>query len=498
MSSKKKKAENAAPEKEKTAAEDIDIKEKAHEKPIIGAEAADADDKTDKPEKPEKKEKRRPAFGSLFDNDKVMLAVSFIIAFFIWAVMSVNNGETGNYPIADIPVTMELSEDAKESELSVISIDGVPVNDFTATVRVKGNSVTVGSLQKTDIQVYGSNLGNIVASGTYNVSLLARQLGVKNNYDIISVTPSEVKITVDKIITTELPIESQINATSPVEYYIGSPSLSQQTVTVSGPEQSVSKAVKAVVSQDIDKELEETTTFSSLKIELLDSDGKVIDDSSITLSPLEVDATIPVLVKKTVPLTVDFLNAPENFDSSTLCTIEPDQIEIAASAEILEGVDSISVGTVDLSSISLYNAPLTYSIVMPEGVRNISSVENASVTFNLSQFNTKSFAVTRYDFVNVPEGLIASNSDHNTQYVRIIGPKEEIAELTSDDLTAAVDLSGSKIGTSVMPVAIRIDNAVSCWVYGSYTATITVKDANDVSSTASAASSSASSGAASQ
>ena len=122
MSSKKKKAENAAPEKEKTAAEDIDIKEKAHEKPIIGAEAADADDKTDKPEKPEKKEKRRPAFGSLFDNDKVMLAVSFIIAFFIWAVMSVNNGETGNYPIADIPVTMELSEDAKESELSVASV----------------------------------------------------------------------------------------------------------------------------------------------------------------------------------------------------------------------------------------------------------------------------------------------------------------------------------------------------------------------------------------
>ena len=166
----------------------------------------------DKPKS--RKEKKKRSVNSVFDNDKVLLALSFIAAFFIWAVVSVNNGETANYPLAEVPVTIDLSEDAKADNLSVVTIDGVPVDDFTVTVRVRGNSVTVGSLRPVDIQVYGTNLGNIVTSGSYPVTLLAKQVGVKNNYEIVSVTPSEVKIVVDRSTTVQLPIEPQISAVS--------------------------------------------------------------------------------------------------------------------------------------------------------------------------------------------------------------------------------------------------------------------------------------------
>lgn len=505
MSSKKKKAASKAAQINKSGGKQntaISVREdKAPEKGAVTETPAEKKDvsqikdesviparsvKKEEPSKTEKqkKEKKRLTFQTIFDNDKVMLALSFVIAFFIWAVMSVNNGETGNYPVTEIPVTMDLSEDAKESDLSVITINGVAADDFTATVRVKGNSVTVGSLKSSDINVYGTNLGNIVASGTYNVTLLARQLGVKNNYDIISVTPSEVKIVVDKLVTTELPIESQITATSPVDYYIGAPTLSQQTVVVTGPEQSVSKAVKAVVSETIEEELQETTTRSSLKVVLLDSEGNEIEDETISITPLEVDATIPVLVKKTVPLTLDFINAPPEFDMSRLVNLEPSEIEIAAPADTIASVESISAGTIDLSTISLHNAPMSCSIVMPSGVKNLSGVETTTVTFNFSDHNTRSFALTRFNYLNVPEGLVAAYADYGTQYIRVIGPKEEIAELTSDDLVASVDLTDSKIGTSVMHVSIEIEGNSSCWIYGTYSVSVTVKDENDVSSSA--------------
>lgn len=441
-----------------------------------------AESTTEKPKK--SAEKKHISIESLFNSDKFMLALSFVIAFFIWAVMSVNNGETGNYPLTEIPVTMELSEDAKNSDLSVVSIDGVSVDDFTAVVRVRGNSVTVGSLKASDIQVYGSNLGNIVASGTYNVTLLARQLGVKNNYDIISVSPSEVKVVVDRNITQEMTIESQISATSPVDYYIGSPSLSQQTVTVTGPEQSVSKAVKAVVDTEVDKELEETTTFSSLKVKLLDADGQPIEDDSITLSPSEVDATIPVLVKKTVPLVADYLNAPDGLDPTSLIKVEPTEIEIAAPADVIDSVSSISAGTIDFTSVSYKMSPMSNKLVMPEGVRNLNNLEAATITFDFSDYSTKSFVLTRFDSINVPRGLAAEYSAYGSLRVRVIGPKAEIFELTADDLTATVDLSGSKVGTSVMPVSISINKETSCWVFGTYETNITVKNESDVTSSA--------------
>ena len=63
----------------------------------------------------EKKTKKKGSSPeALFSSNKFMLALSFVAAFFIWVVMSVSNGETVNYPVTEIPVTMELSEEAWE------------------------------------------------------------------------------------------------------------------------------------------------------------------------------------------------------------------------------------------------------------------------------------------------------------------------------------------------------------------------------------------------
>ncbi|MBQ1546741.1 MAG: hypothetical protein IIZ59_04335 [Clostridia bacterium] len=427
---------------------------------------------------------RKFSLERFFENDKVKLTLSFLAAFLLWVVMSVNSGETTNYPVTDIPVTLELSDAALDDDLAIMTIDGVPVDDFTVTVRVKGNSVTVGSLSAGDIQVYGTNLGNVVTSGTYNIGLLAKPLGVKNNYDIVSVVPSDVKIVVDRNLTGELAIESNINVVSPAEYFIGAASLSEQTVTVTGPEQSVTKAVKAAVYADIEGAIEETTTFSGLEVVLLDSAGNKIEDDSLTLTPATVDATIPVLVKKKVPITLDLIGAPDYFDGSSLISIEPSEIEIAATASTLDSVKNISAGTLDFSSVSYGMAAASYTIVMPEGVRNLSGIETATVSFNFTDYKTKAIIISNIDFINVPSGLAAEYSSYSNLIARVIGPKEEIAEITRDDITATVDLSSAKVGSSVMPVSVTINKAeTGCWLFyddGAYKVNVTVKDAHNV------------------
>ncbi len=437
---------------------------------------------SDEKKKKIKLKKKKTTLSSLFNDNKFLLIFSLVMAFIIWVGVSANNGETANYPISDIPVTMDLSEEAENDNLNVVSIDGIPVSEFTATVRVKGNSVTVGSLTKSDIQVYGANLGNIVTSGTYTVTLMAKQIGIKNNYDIVSLNPSEVTVVVDRNITKEFTIESMIEVSAPSDYYKGNPDFSIKTVSVSGPEQSVQKVAKAVVSYKTEKELTSTTVLSGLPVELLDENGDVIEDDALTIDSVEVDATIPVLMKKKVPVTLICENKPEGLNMEEFVSIEPSEIEIAASSDVIDTVSSINIGTLNFNDLSYGKTFVDYELTMPEGVRNLNNIEKATVKFDYSKFSVKSFTVTSFKFENVPEGLVAEYSPYSNVIVRVIGPKSEISDMTSSDIFSVIDLTGASIGNTDVNLNISVLDHTSCWVYGSYQLNVTVNDAALVSS----------------
>lgn len=415
--------------------------------------------------------------GSILENEKLIMLISLIISFVVWIGISANSGETVDHTLSDIPVSMDLSDDAILDGLTVVSIDGVPVDEFKASVRVNGNSVTVGSLTSSDVQVYGSNLGNIVTSGTYNVSLLARQQGVKTSYNIVSLNPSEVTVVVDRNITKEFEIEGQITASCPAEYYMGSPTFSSKTVTVSGPEQSVSKVSRAVVISSVDRELTETMTLENLEVTLLDADGKEIDDDSLVVEPVMVDATIPVLIKKTVPIVIDYVNKPVGLSINNFATVEPAVIEIAASEDVIDSVSNIVIGTLDFSELSYNEDSMEFEVVMPEGVRNLNNIDKAVVKFNFEDFTTKTFTLSAFQFKNMPEGFVAEYSPYSSLQVEVIGPESEIEYLKTSSFTAVLDLTEATTGSSDMLVNIQVNGITSCWVYGSYTVNVTVNSA---------------------
>ena len=426
--------------------------------------------------------KSQGSFTRLLRNDKFILALSMVISFFLWTAVSMQKGETANYPISDIPVTIELSDDAVEDNLSVVSINGLSVDEFRTTVKVRGNSVTVGSLTASDIQVYGANLGNIVTSGTYNVNLLAKQIGIKSNYDIVSLYPSEVSIVVDRNIEKEFTIESKITASIPAGYYIGSPSFSQKSVTVSGPEQSVSKVAKAVVEYIPEEELTSTTLLNNKAITLLDENNEIIKDDSLNIEPLEVDVTIPVLLKKTVPFTLNYENKPEGIDLNEFIKIEPSEIEIAASKDVIDSISTVSLGTLDFNQLSYGTSSMEFDTVMPEGVRNLNNIEKVTVNFNFSGFSTKTFTITAFSFRDVPAGLVGEYSPYSSIIVRAIGPKQEISKLTSSDVLAVIDLSDAKVGNFDVPLEMSVPGAQSCWIFGEYELNVTLQDLSTVSS----------------
>lgn len=417
---------------------------------------------------------KKKGAGSLFNNEKFLFIFSLLLSFIIWIAVAANSGESVSYTVPNVSVEMELSEDAVADGLTVVSIDGVPIQNYSVSVKVTGNSVTVGSLTESDIQVYGSNLGNIVTSGTYNVTLAARSVGVKSNYSIASVSPTEVTVVVDRNIEKEVEIESQIIASSPADYYMGSPTFSSKTVIIKGPEQSVSKVAKAVVNATVNSELTQTKTLNNQEVLLLDADGIAIEDDSLMVEPATVDVTIPVLTKKTVPIVLNCENKPNGLAIDNFIRIEPSEIEIAAAADVIDSIESISVGNLDFSNLYYETQYRDFEVIMPEGVRNLNNIETARVYFDFADMTTVEKQISSFTFTNVPDGLEAQYSSYSNIQVLLIGPKSEIDALKTSDISAAIDLTDANMGTLDMPVRVTVSGITSCWVYGSYSVNVTV------------------------
>jgi YbbR domain-containing protein len=245
---------------------------------------------------PSKKKKNR------FSNNTFVFVFSLIIAVVIWFVMAANNTLDRPRVIYDIPITIQTSNSAQEEGVKIFNMTNATVN-----VAVSGSSLVINKITTDDIKVVANFapdttklLGNTMLTSTLTLETQKTNSNV-TDFTIESVSPTQVTVTYDKYKEATFDIEDNIQYSTATNYYASTPSISQSTVTVSGPESSVNKISRASVDYKISDQIDSTKNFTAA-ITLYDSDEKVInpDTSYLTLSTNSVDCTINVLSKQTV------------------------------------------------------------------------------------------------------------------------------------------------------------------------------------------------------
>lgn len=420
---------------------------------------------------------------SLLNNSKFLLLLSFILACIFWVAFASASDEDSSIIVTDIPVTIELSDQATEAGLRVYR-----GGEVTATVQVKGNRLTVGSITKSDVQVIAQNTSSITIADTYALSLSVKKVGVKSDYEIISVSPSVINVTVDKERTQSFTIEKNIDTshvTLPISsdssvtgYYLSKPAISSDTVSVTGPEQEVKKVAKAQVTDIIKGEQKENIT-KSLEIELIDSDGEKIESELITLSPKKVDMTIQILPEKEINILPVFTNIPSGIDINDLVSVKPSKITIAGTKNAIDEIDEIKLAPIDFNTLDPTKTQITCNITLPTGCINISNEEQVRVSLNLSDYSSIVVPITDFEIESVPSGYDAEVSTKSIN-VSIAGPTNKIKDITEKDIKAVVDLStlaNGFEGSQELPVKIDFSSLDSCWCFYDYTVNVSVKKA---------------------
>ncbi len=418
-----------------------------------------------------KKTRNKFSIGKLFYNDKFVMFFSILVAFTMWIVVSSGSQESVIFTVTDIPVRLpELTNDLKFFN----------TEDITAEVKISGNAIIVASVTKDDIYITASDVSEITEPGMYNIDLVSKKTGLKTDYVFEStVSPSKIQVYVDRYAEKEVSITDMItvNSVAPSSY-ISTTTLSRQTVKISGAQSVINNIANVGAKYNIDSTLSQTEVISAPLV-FYDAEGNEIESEYITSDITTVDATIPVLKMKTVDIVPNIINVPSNVKIDTsIITVTPNTIDIAAPEDVISGIESISTGEIDFSKLSIANNTFNTTTIIPSGCKDLNQIEKVQVEFDMSGMQTKKITLNKFTVINESSDRKATVSTKSLE-VTLIGTKEQLSSITAANVTAVINMEqkNNVVGFIEMPVTININSKFSsCWAYGTYTANVNVTE----------------------
>jgi YbbR domain-containing protein len=356
-----------------------------------------------------------------------------------------------------------------ETELTGLEIDYIGGDDIlqdrkllvtekdqqSVSLTILGKRNVVTAINKDDVRV-SVDLTDIRSTGVYEkVYTVTFPEGVKEDAIlIVKRSPEFVTVNIDKLMTKAVEVRGDFEG-SVEEGYMQEPiTYEPSTVQVSGPEEIVSHISCAHVV--LDRENLTRTVTGTVSYTLLDYEDKVVDSQELSVDVTEVQYTIPIVMVKDIVLTVDLIEGGAAKEANAVVEIKPKVLTLTGGAELLQGINKITLGTIDLASFEK-TYTVTYPIPLPNGAENLSGEKEAAVTVSIRGLETKHLIATNITFINVSEGY---EPKAITQYKEIVirGPAEIVALVDYRNVQLVADLSeiGSAVGRYSVPTSVYI------------------------------------------
>ena len=398
------------------------------------------------------------------DHNLFWIIVSLLSSLAIWTyVVSMENSVVTQI-FRGVPVQI-VGEEALRNSKNLIVTD---VDTNNVRIEIRGPRRIVDSLNSEDLtaQIDVSKISR-AAFASMKYKLIYPNGVDTRNLSEVSYSPETVNFMVSTLNTVSVPVRGGFEGQLSDGYTAESPVFEPSTITVTGPDAYLKDVSYAWVSfgnnQTVSSSYSEEAPFT-----LMDSDGVSVSTEYLTCSEETISATLPILQIKDIPLSVELLEGSGATTSNTIVTINPNHITLAGDSAILDGMNRIILGTIDLTDFKT-SISETYTIPFDNSLRNISGVTEAKVDVEIVGLSTANFTVKNISVTNTPEGINAEIISESLDVI-IRGTEEELAELAPESIRAVADLSDYKDSTGPFMVAAKIyvDGYVDVGAVGDY------------------------------
>lgn len=428
------------------------------------------------PENNENKKEKKSKFSlrKLIYNDKYLIIFSILAAVVVWIAASMNLSPETTKTIT-VPVNVDFSDSAAEH--LGLKCYGDETIDVDVTVSCK--KYLAKDITADDINVI-LQTNTVTTKGNSEVPIKVEAAGENNDFNITSYYPTVYKayFDVETQKTMDINVSYENKDFIAEGYIMGEPLLSENTAVVSGPKSYVSQVKKLVSTVSIDDNIKSTQSID-LTVIPVDSSGSTVDYVSVNTGSNNLTLTIPVLKEMTLNVTSSFINKPESLDvSDFVITYSKDTVN----AGVLEdaGISEANIGDIDFSKLKPGLNTFKFDVSSLENMVILEDISEITVNVRVpSSYDQKSVKIDKASVTvaNIPEGYDAVVTSISSNSVTVVGKKNS---LNTDSLGVGlvVDLSAYEnnisTGSSDYTLTTSLENSKNCWVYGDYTARVTI------------------------
>ena len=410
-------------------------------------------------------------------NKIVSLLLAVVIALSLWVYVVTTVTPEDSQWIRNIPVTFA-NEDGLFSDRNLTLTQG---RNATVDLKVYGKRQDLLKLSNSNITIT-ADLADVLGPGEWQLryTVVMPEIVSDNDISIEARSTYEVDVQVDLLSVKEIPVQAVFQG-SVADGYVQDPiELEYDTLEISGPQDQVSQVDHAQVV--LERTNLSKTVSDSLTYTLMDADGKEISSDEIHCSVDKIGVMMTVSLVKELPLTVQFIDGGGATEEHVVSSIEPSTITVKGAAEDLEGINSLNIGNIDLSTVPTNKAYTgTFNIILPDKLTNMTGEETAAVTVELKNLKEKTLRVTNLELSN----LKASLGTVSLQ-IKVRGPADVMDAVTASSIRAVADLSsiGTSTGQFNVPVDVYVDGFSGVGAMGSYSVLVSISEPSESDDTA--------------
>lgn len=405
-------------------------------------------------------------------NSKIFwMILSLLASLVLWAYISNQDTTSISKQLTGIQVQFS-GEDLlrEERNLAISDVDTTSVN-----VWIRGSRRAIGALDGSQV-VAVIDVSKITQAGDMSWSYTIKYPAGTDTGSIttISRSPEIIGFTVSALSSKSVEVAGSFAGSLAEGYSAEDPTFEPSTVTVTGSEAALTKIAGAKVVFGKDK----TDVKESFSVDtgytLVDADGNPVSTTGLTFSTELIKATLPIMEVKELPLSVTLIDGGGATANNCTVSIEPQTIKVAGDSKVLDAMNKLVIGTVDLSDF-FASYEDTFPIMLDDDLQNITGEVSALVKIVIVGLTTKTFDVTNISCSNVAAGCSAA-VETETISVTMRGTQAALDALTPDNIRAVADLSNYSDTTgTVMPTAkIAVDGVSGVGAIGSYKVTVTL------------------------
>lgn len=406
-----------------------------------------------------------------------ILSVFAAIILWIYVMNSINPVQTMSYN----GFTVQLQ--GEEQILNAYSLSVIDGEKSTASIKITGTRNQLLSMKTSEVKVV-ADISGLTESGTYEVPYTVQ---LPNSLlSVESKTPKTISVTVDKIVSKSIKIESVVKGSSGKDYLYKDPELSDTSLTITGPESEIDKVDHAEIIVAADN-----LTYNlkhDYDIMLLNAKGNEVHSPNITKSISAITVNMPVYQKKSLTLRADVNYTSDITEDQVSLSFSPKSVTVYGSESALKDLSSLTVAKIDISKYKNGDT-IDFTVDLPDNVYLLDDGDTSGkITIQINSETTKStkttettktIAVTTINLTDTAAEGQGKNTTLLTDSLDITlkGLESTLDAVSTNDITASVSFDSSTLeaGTQNVPVQITIDQT-DVEVEGEYTVKIEVED----------------------